>query len=74
MAFVGEAMVEIDLCEFWDWVTKTQHPDLGERVYGVPRVNKENQTLEIDVAFSQDCNPSSWAVKSEAEKQWENLK
>lgn len=74
MAIVGEAMIEIDLVEFWEWVSKTQHPDVGEVLYGVPRINKSNQTMEIDIAFSLSCHPSDWADKSEAQKQWEALK
>lgn len=74
MALVGEAMIEIDLVEFWNWVRKHHHPDLGETYYGVPRVNKSNGTLEIDVAFAENCHPKDWAQKSIAQKQWEELK
>lgn len=74
MALVGEATIEIDLVEFWEWVAKTQHSNIGEVLYGVPRVNKSNQTLEIDVAFSETCSPQDWAEKSLAQLQWEGLK
>jgi hypothetical protein len=70
---VGEALIEIDMADFWEFVRK-HHPDLGETLYGVPRVNKSNGTLEIDVAFSESCSPKDWAVKSKAESQWEDLK
>ena len=74
MAIVGEATIEIDLVEFWQWVAKTQHPSIGEICYGIPRINKENMTMEIDVAFSEYCHPTDWAVKSKAQEQWEALK
>lgn len=73
MAFVGEALIEIPLEDFWKYV-KIHHPDLYETQYGVPRVNIDNQTLEIDVAFSYGCHPTEWAVKSKAELQWKELK
>lgn len=74
MALVGEATIEIDLLEFWEWVSKTQHPELKEVLYGVPRINKSNLTMEIDVAFSEYCSPKDWAEKSKAQNQWEELK
>ena len=73
MALVGEATVEIPLEDFWDFV-KTHHPDLYETQYGVPRVNIDNKTLEIDVAFSYGCHPTDWAEKSKAELQWIELR
>jgi hypothetical protein len=69
----GQGTVEIEFADFWDFVRK-HHPELGEVFYGVPRVNKSNQTLEIDIAFATECNPRDWAEKSKAEKQWEEIK
>jgi len=40
----------------------------------VPRVNKDNMTLDIDFAAATDCNPADWAVKPKAVTQWEELK
>lgn len=70
---VGEATIEIDLIDFWGFV-KQNHPELGETLYGVPRINKAGGLIEIDVAFSQTCHPESWAEKSNAQKQWEEIK
>lgn len=69
----AEGTIEIDLVELWTWIAK-QHPDMGEVAYGVPRVNKSNQTLEIDFASSTDGHPSGWAKKPKAVTQWEELK
>ena len=71
--FVGEAMIEIDLIDFWEFVSN-HHPELGEKVYGVPRVNAINGTIEIDVAFSETCNPEDWAEKPAVLQQWKTLK
>lgn len=65
-----EGTLEIDLAEFWTWVSK-QHSDMGEVAYGVPRVNKNNQTIEIDFAASTDGHPSHWVKKPKAVTQWE---
>lgn len=73
MAIIGEATIEIDMVAFWEFVEK-HHPKFDEVVYGVPRVNKSNGTLEIDVAFGYGCHPTDWAVKSKAEEQRKELK
>ena len=67
-----EGTIEIDLAEFWSWVAK-QHEAMGEVAYGIPRVNKSNQTLEIDFAASSDGLPSDWAQKPKAVTQWDSL-
>lgn len=71
MFVATEGFIEIDLVEFWSWVAK-QHKAEGEVAYGVPRVNKSNQTLEIDFASSTDGHPSGWAKKPKAVTQWED--
>ena len=38
--------------------------------YGVPRVNKSNQTLEVDFAMGTDCNPKDWFEQPNVVKQW----
>ncbi len=38
-------------------------PDNVESVFGNTRINKDNQTLELDFAYSTDCNPKDWIVK-----------
>lgn len=72
MAIVGESVVEIDLTDFWAFVAK-HHPHFEEVMYGVPRVNKSNGTIEIDTAFGTSCHPTDWAKKSKAQQQWEEL-
>jgi hypothetical protein len=73
MFVATEGTIEINLEEFWVWVAK-QHADMGETLYGVPRVNKSNKTIEIDFAASTDGNPVEWAEKPKALKQWDELK
>ena len=71
-----EGTIEIPLEEFWEWVQKTyaDHMNGMETSYGVPRVNKGNDTLEIDFAAADDGHPSQWAEKPKSVKQWEELK
>ena len=64
-----EGTIEIDLAEFWQWVAK-QHANMGEIQYGVPRINKANETIEIDFAASSDGHPAEWAMKPKAVTQW----
>ena len=71
MFMASEGTIEIELAEFWGWVQRN-HPAIGEIAYGVPRVNKSNQTIEIDYAASTDGHPAGWAKKPEALKQWED--
>ncbi len=75
MSFTAEGTIEIDLAEFWEWVYKDYSPCKGvEYQYGVPRVNKSNQILEIDFAMATGCNPKEWSEKPNVCKQWDELK
>jgi hypothetical protein len=75
--FTSEGTIEIDLVEFWNWVCKEHLPVApvhgAEIRYGVPRVNKDNMTLDIDFAASTDCNPADWIQKPKAVTQWNEL-
>lgn len=55
MGTYGKGMVEIPLEDFWVIVRDFSDPrkDLHLK-YGVPRVNKSNQTIEIDYMFNSD--------------------
>ena len=73
MSFTAEGTIEIDLLDFWEWVHANYFPcKCVEYQYGVPRVNKSNQTLEIDFAMGTDCNPKEWFEKPSVLKQWED--
>lgn len=75
MSFTAKGTIEIDLSEFWGWVHKNYDPCPSAEVqYGVPRVNKSNQTMEIDFAMGTETNPKEWFVKPDVLKQWEELK
>ena len=75
MSFTAEGTVEIDLAEFWAWVRRNYSPNPSAEVqYGVPRVNKSNQTMEIDFAMGTETNPKDWFVKPDVLNQWEQLK
>jgi len=55
MSFTAEGTIEIDLAEFFTWIYQNYAPVNGvEYQYGVPRVNKSNQTLEVDFAMGTD--------------------
>jgi len=73
MSCTYEDMIEISLEDFWQFVAK-YHPKEGQPAYGVPRVNKGNDTLEIDFAMgTDDVSPYEWAEKPQALKQWEGI-
>jgi len=73
MSFTAEGTIEIDLAEFFAWVYREYVPAKGaEYEYGVPRVNKGNQTLEIDFAMATECNPKDWAKQPDVVKQWKD--
>jgi|688.fasta_scaffold00953_39 hypothetical protein len=70
--FTSEGTIEIYLVEFWNWVGNEHYavPRGSVVHYGVPRVNKDNMTLDIDFAASTVGNPEDWAVKPKAVTQW----
>jgi hypothetical protein len=77
MSFTAEGTIEIDLEEFFTWVYQNYAPARAcgaEYQYGVPRVNKGSQVLEIDFAMATDCNPKDWIQEPDVLKQWEELK
>lgn len=76
MSFTAEGTIEIPTEEFFTWLYKNYAPCTGfvEYQYGVPRVNKSNQTIEVDFAMATDCHPKQWSEKPEVCKQWEELK
>jgi len=72
MSFNTEGTIKIDLAEFWRWVRDDYSPFYGETEiqFGVPRIDRDNQTLDIDFAASSECNPTKWVVKPKAVTQW----
>jgi hypothetical protein len=75
MAFTAEGMIEIDMADFTTWIYENYLPAKhAEFQLGVPRVNKHNQTLEVDFAMGTECNPKDWFMKPEVFQQWEDLK
>jgi hypothetical protein len=69
MSFTASGTIEIDTAEFFTWVYQNYAPAKGvEYQYGVPRVNKDNHTIEIDFAMATDSHPKDWA---NVVKQWE---
>jgi hypothetical protein len=74
MSFTAEGTIEIPMEDFFNWLYENYAPCSGvEYQYGVPRVNKSNQTLEIDFAMATDCNPNVWVEKPSVMKQWKEL-
>lgn len=75
MSFTAEGTIEIDVADFFEWVYKNYAPVRGaEYQYGVPRVNKSNQTIDVDFAMATDSHPKEWVKKPNVIKQWEELK
>ena len=73
MAYWCEGTIELPCEEFEEWLNK-YHAPVGKEpiVYGVPRVNKSNQTIEIAFAAgSDDAPPQQWADKPRAIVEWE---
>jgi len=78
MSFTAEGTVEIDLGDLHEWILSSGRvpSSFVDNVYvwGPPRTNKGNGTLEIDFAMDGNGNcPSTWAEEPNALKQWDNL-
>ena len=68
----GEGKIEIPLEDFWEIVNKFHDHESCEILFGVPKVNKDNQTLEINYAYSSHSHPSEWVGGSVAKNEWED--
>ena len=73
MAYWCDGVIELSRDEFEGWLREHYAPvGKGPIVYGVPRVNKSNQTIEIAFAAgSDDAPPQQWADKPRAIVEWE---
>ena len=73
MAYWCDGVIELSRDEFVEWLNKCHAPvGKGPIAYGVPRVNKSNQTIEIAFAAgSDDAPPQQWADKPRAIVEWE---
>ena len=73
MAYWCDGVIELSRNEFEAWLHEHYAPTgRGPVVYGVPRVNKSNQTIEIAFAAgSDDATPQQWAEKPRAIVEWE---
>ena len=76
MASYGDGVIEIPLEEFWSFVHVYCDNKKSEVFYGVPRVNNDNQTMEIDYLFNSSINPQEQCNFEDSKpcKQWEELK
>lgn len=74
MANYGEGKIEIPLEDFWGYVERYHDHESSELLYGVPSVNPDNETIEINYAFSTNSNPSDWAEKPECYNEWVKLR
>lgn len=73
MAYWCEGTIELSRDEFECWLHEHyEHVGKGPIVYGVPRVNKSNKTIEVSFATgSDDAPPQQWAYKPLAIVEWE---
>jgi len=68
-----EGLIEIPLGDFWAFVSKYQPNEGDEFAYGAPKVNKDNNTLEIAFAAGSDGHPTTWVEIPEAVRQWKEI-
>ncbi|MDP2363900.1 MAG: hypothetical protein Q8M94_09045 [Ignavibacteria bacterium] len=71
--YTMEGTKEIPLEDFWKFVMQYSPGEGDEIIFGVPRVNKENDTIEIDFAASSESSPDDWKEKPKALKQWDKV-
>jgi hypothetical protein len=70
MALTAEGTLEIPMEEFWDWVVTSYGVKGMVSVYGIPRFNKNTNSIEITVAMGDQTNPNSWATEPKALLEW----
>lgn len=76
MANYGDGTIEIPLENFWTFVFGYHEHENAELFYGVPRINTDMNTMEIDYMFNTGCNPQDEVgfEESKCKKQWNELK
>jgi hypothetical protein len=75
MSYTAEGTIEIPLEDFFGWVYTNYSPCYMSGVefqHGVPRVNKSNNTIEVDFAMGTDCNPAQWKEKPKFMEEWKS--
>jgi len=75
MATTGEGTIEVELADFWKWISNYHdHSSSTCLVYGVPQINKENQTIEVKYAFdTSGDSPKEWGTTPEFLKDWKGV-
>lgn len=71
MSITIEGKIEIPEVDFWEFVSKYV-PDGFMYLYGIPKFNKENKTMDINFAASSETDPRNWVEKPACIKEWEN--
>lgn len=70
----GEGKIQIPLEDFFKFVREYNplHEDGVLIQYGLPKINIENQEMEIDFLFDSKIEPEKWANFNDTEvsKQW----
>ena len=73
MSFTAEGTIEVDMGDFTRWIYENYLPTKSvEFQLGIPRVNKSNQTLEIDFAMGTESHPENWSKIPKAIQQWKD--
>jgi hypothetical protein len=70
MALTAEGTLEIPMEEFWNWVFTSYGVGGMVSLYGIPRFNKNTNSIEITVAMGDQTNPNEWATKPKALLEW----
>jgi hypothetical protein len=70
----GTGKLEIDLNDFWEFIHGYINGNF-EIQFGVPKINNENQTLEVDYLFNTECHPTEEMNYKDTvvSKQWQEL-
>ena len=76
MSNYGNGVIEIPLDEFYAFVDKYNSNKDNNNVYGVPRINMDNGTLDLNYMFNSEIDPHDEFDydTSTVAKEWETLK
>ena len=66
-------VIEVPFEELTAWIQTREFNRHAMVLFGIPRFNLQNKTLEINFAASEDTevHPSDWAVTPKAYTEWQ---
>ena len=66
----NEGIIDIEMSEFWEFVETFNPVQEALTHFGVPVLNTDNHTIEVDFAASDFSNPTTWSPLPKAVTQW----